>query len=114
MHCAANWFPGPRSAVGGRDGDGIKIQPQPVLLSPWPMSRPRGWVEGVNQPLTENELTAVRDAVRCGGPFGDGEWMESTVKRLGLYSTMCPRGRPRVRNFLPNHGRKLTQAAGLG
>jgi len=73
-------------------------EPKPALLSSWPVSRPRGWVERVNQPLTEKELAAVRDSAKRGCPFGDHEWVESTVKRFGLQSTLRPRGRPRVRN----------------
>ncbi len=29
-----------------------------------------------------------------GGPFGEGSWQEQTGKRLGLQSTLRPRGRP--------------------
>ncbi len=43
-------------------------------------------------------LSSVRDSAKSGCPFGDLEWVESTVKRLGLQSTVGPRGRPRVRN----------------
>ena len=71
-----------------------KPEPKPALLSPWPLSRPRGWIERVNQPLTEKELTAVRESAKRGSPFGDHEWVESTVKRCGLHSTLRPRGRP--------------------
>ena len=76
-------------------------KPKPAVLSPWPISRPRGWIERVNAPLTEKELAAVRDCAKRGCPFGDLEWVESTVKRFGLQSTMRPRGRPRVRNPSP-------------
>ena len=75
-----------------------KPEPKPPLLCSWPIPRPRGWIEPVNQPLTDKELSAVRDSVKSGCPFGHLEWVESTVKRLGLQSTVRPRGRPRVRN----------------
>ena len=43
------------------------------------------------------ELVAVRQCVPRGRPLGDEGWVESIVRRLGLESTMRPRGRQRVR-----------------
>ncbi|TVS08783.1 MAG: hypothetical protein EA424_28155, partial [Planctomycetaceae bacterium] len=51
----------------------------------------------VNAPLTDAQLVAVRQCVPRGRPFGDEGWVESIVHRLGLESTMRPRGRQRVR-----------------
>jgi hypothetical protein len=64
------------------------------LLSNWPVARPRGWTAHVNAPQTEAELEAIRRCVRRGQPFGDERWTERMVKRLGLETTMRPRGRP--------------------
>lgn len=69
-----------------------------ALLSEWPIPRPRNWVERVNLPETEAELEALRRAVNRGSPFGSSRWVERTVKRLGLESTLRPRGRPRREN----------------
>lgn len=69
-----------------------------ALLSEWPIPRPRNWVERVNRPQTEAELEALRRAVNRGSPFGSPRWVERTVKRLGLESTLRPRGRPRREN----------------
>ena len=55
------------------------------------------WVERVNTPLTASELTAIRTCAKRGSPFGEASWVESSVKRLGLESTLRPRGRPQVR-----------------
>jgi putative transposase len=66
-----------------------------ALLSTWPMRRPRGWLDFVNQPQTEPELAAVRKSVARAAPFGDDAWVQSSAKRLGLTSTLRPRGRPR-------------------
>jgi len=55
-----------------------------------------GWVERVNTPLTARELTAIRTCAKRGRPFGKATWIESNVKRLGLESTLRPRGRPQV------------------
>ena len=40
----------------------------------------------------------VRQSIARGRPFGSEQWTDKTVKRLGLESTMRPRGRPRVRH----------------
>jgi putative transposase len=65
-------------------------------LSAWPIERPRNWVRRVNQPLTEQELEALRRCVRRGQPFGGERWTERIAKKLGLESTLRPRGRPRL------------------
>ena len=71
--------------------------PTSTLLSPWPLARSQKWVEKVNEPLAEPELIAIRNCVQRGCPFGESDWVESMVSRMGLESTIRPRGRPRVR-----------------
>lgn len=66
-------------------------------LSAWPLPRPRNWVELVNQPQTEAELEAIRVSIQRGRPYGDAAWQKRIAKRLGLESTLRPRGRPRKR-----------------
>jgi putative transposase len=34
-------------------------------------------------------------SVQRGSPFGSEQWVKRTAKRLGLKSTLKPRGRPR-------------------
>ena len=65
------------------------------LLSPWPVPCPRNWLAHVNAPQTEAELEAVRRSLRRGRPFGSDDWVSATAARLGLQSTLRPRGRPR-------------------
>lgn len=72
-----------------------KPEPVPKLLSPWPVRRPPNWTERVNQPLTDQELKAVRRSVKRGTPFGNSQWTEAIAQRLGLETTVRPRGRPR-------------------
>lgn len=67
----------------------------PIELAVWPVKRLSNWVERVNQPLAFNEQTTIRESVSRSIPFGSSDWMESTVRRLGLESTIRPRGRPR-------------------
>lgn len=68
------------------------------LLSDLPGSsgrRPRNWIDLVNRPQTEAELDAIHRSVKRGCPFGDERWRSRTIKKLGLESTIRPRGRPR-------------------
>ncbi len=66
-----------------------------ALLAAWPVSRKPSWVDHVNSPQTEAELEALRRSVQRGSPFGDESWSEKAIRRLGLESTLRPRGRPR-------------------
>jgi putative transposase len=65
-----------------------------ALLSAGPLPRKSSWVEHVNDPLTEAEMAAIRRCVDRGAPFGDGVWHDRTVRKLGLETTLRPRGRP--------------------
>ncbi|MBM4091361.1 MAG: hypothetical protein FJ276_18345 [Planctomycetes bacterium] len=73
------------------------LEPEPKRLSPWSIPRLPNWVDRVNTSLTDAEFVAVRQSVQRGRPLGDAGWVASVVRRLGLESTMRPRGRQRVR-----------------
>jgi len=49
----------------------------------------------VNRAQTQAELEALRRSVNRGTPFGSVPWQVRTAKRLGLESTLRPRGRPK-------------------
>ncbi|MFV1968683.1 MAG: transposase [Pirellulaceae bacterium] len=68
---------------------------QKQLLSAWPIVRRPDWRRHVNKALTAGELKAIRRCVSRGNPYGDGEWSRKMIKKLGLESTIRPRGRPR-------------------
>ncbi len=76
-------------------------EPDPKLLSAWPLPRLPNCVKRVNDPHGEKEVDAVRWGIKRGSPFGNETWVESTARRLDLESTLRPRGRPRIRQ-LPN------------
>jgi len=65
----------------------------------WPFERPlkspADWLDLVNRPQTEAEISAIRGCVARGRPLGGGNWVEQTAERLGLKTTLRPRGRPR-------------------
>jgi putative transposase len=69
-------------------------RPRPIL-DPGPVPRPAGWLEHVNEPQTDAEVERLRECLRRGRPFGTSSWMIRTARRLGLESSLRPRGRPR-------------------
>lgn len=72
-----------------------KEEARPFKLSPWPVDRPRKWIETVNEEMDEETLARLRVSVRKGQPFGGDAWTTRTARRLGLESTLRGPGRPR-------------------
>jgi len=72
-------------------------EPTPQVLSAWPVPRLPNWIARVNDPVSENELAAMRRCSLRGSPFGSTEWIEETAAQTGTWSTLRPIGRPQVR-----------------
>jgi putative transposase len=66
----------------------------PNWLCDWPVAFPANWVATVNAVQSEAELVALRRSVARGAPFGEERWCQRIAKRLGLESSLRPRGRP--------------------
>jgi putative transposase len=64
-------------------------------LSRWPVVPPPDWLRLVNRAQAAGDLEALRRSVRRGQPFGSERWVRSAARRLGLESSLRPRGRPR-------------------
>ncbi|TKJ38707.1 MAG: hypothetical protein CEE38_03105 [Planctomycetes bacterium B3_Pla] len=64
------------------------------FLTNGPVERPDNWLSIVNQRRPEDELEVIRNCVKRGSPLGNDLWARKTAKRLGLQSTLNPRGRP--------------------
>ena len=71
---------------------------QKAILASWPVRRSAGWVEHVNSPQTDEELSAIQRSIDRGCPFGDDSWFADTARTLGLEITTRPRGRPKIRH----------------
>ena len=65
------------------------------FLSPWPVDRPRDWIEIVNQLPPKEELEQMRQSIQRDRPFGSKSWVQTMAARLGLETAFRPRGRPR-------------------
>jgi putative transposase len=73
----------------------FKKHDEPALTA-WPTDRPRNWIGRVNRPETDQELAAIRRSVERSAPFGTQRWQVRIATRLGLESSLRPRGRPRL------------------
>jgi putative transposase len=65
------------------------------MLAEWPVKRPPNWLQQIGREQDEKELAAIRTSVVRGRPYGTDQWVMRTVDRLGLETTVRPRGRPR-------------------
>jgi putative transposase len=64
-------------------------------LDQGPVPRPANWPDLVDEPQTEAELARLHECVHRGRPYGQSDWTVCTAERLGLQSSLRPRGRPR-------------------
>jgi len=65
-----------------------------VTCAPSPIGRPRDWAALVNAGVGDDEAAAIRTSIQRDRPYGSDQWVRRTVARLGLESTLRPRGRP--------------------
>jgi putative transposase len=63
------------------------------LLSPWPIDRPRRWLEKVNLPQAESEEKIMKVSIQRSRPLGSPAWIARTAAALGMEWTIRPRGR---------------------
>lgn len=74
--------------------DRINNMESPVL-DELPMKLPQSWNRFVNEPVKEKKLEEIRNSVNRQTPYGMETWQRETSIRLGLESTLKPRGRPK-------------------
>jgi REP-associated tyrosine transposase len=82
-----------------------KEKPEKWLLSDWPIAPPADWAKEVNRAQTAAELAAIRRSVQRGRPYGEESWSRRVAQRLGLESTLRPRGRPAKKKAAPAPGK---------
>jgi len=70
-----------------------------VRLSGGPVDRPADRLRRVNRPQRGAELKVMRHSVRKSSLYGIDRWVRNTASRLGLESTLRPRGRPKKKNI---------------
>ena len=89
---AENWK---SSSIWRRENGTAK---QKKLLSTWPVSKPKDYLNWLNQAQTEDEEGAIKRSIVKGNPYGGESWTDNIVKRFGLEQTLRRVGRPRARN----------------
>jgi len=63
------------------------------LLSEWPISEPKDYVEFVNTPMNRKEENEIQYCVKRGKPFGSEKWTNKKIDKYGLMATIRNRGR---------------------
>lgn len=72
----------------------LKTNDPLVELSDGPIELPRNWNRLVNASVETSQIELLQNSINRGTPFGDMDWKEVAVKKMGLESTTRPRGRP--------------------
>jgi putative transposase len=72
------------------------------FLAQWPVSCPADWTAFVDQPQTEAEERAFKEAMARGEPFGEEDWSRGVKTKLGLL-------RSGVRGRRSKHSRECPQ-----
>lgn len=68
---------------------------QKKLLARWPVSMPRNYLTWLNEPQSPEEEEALEKSIERDRPYGEDTWVTKLAQKLGLESTLRPRGRPR-------------------
>ena len=62
-----------------------------------PVGLPDDWGSVVDNPQNELQVEQIRYSIKRQAPYGDREWQMTVCKKLGLESTIHPRGRPKAK-----------------
>ncbi len=60
-----------------------------------PIELPSDWNQYVDEHFMAKELAELRESVNRGAPYGLPTWRAKMGEKLGLQSTLRPRGRPK-------------------
>ena len=86
------------AADAGRFDPALDQAPGPPLHA-GPLPRPANWRAWVNEAEDPDQLAALRHSVNRSTPWGTPVWARRTARRLGIESSLRPRGRPLKRNI---------------
>lgn len=75
---------------------------KPIVLSDGPVELPQRWKSLVNKNVKVKDVEKIEECIKRGQPFGQSEWVVKIAKKLGLESTLKPRGRPRKASPSPH------------
>ena len=64
------------------------------LVNDPPIELPHNWHEFINSNESKVNIDSIRNSITRQSPLGDANWINKTVRKFGLESTINPRGRP--------------------
>jgi len=76
-----------------RKQNGTKKQKK--LLSEWPVSKPKNYLNYLNEPQNEKEEKVIQNSILRSSPFGGESWKDKVIKKFKLESTVKSKGRPK-------------------
>jgi putative transposase len=73
---------------------------KPVILSDGPVELPKRWIGMVDKAddVSKTDCELLATCVKRSRPMGEKDWTITMAAKLGLESTLRPRGRPRIEN----------------
>ena len=66
------------------------------VVDRWPPADEPRWQAQLDELVSDEELTCVRESVNRQRPFGEIDWQAELASRFGLGTTLRPRGRPKT------------------
>lgn len=88
---------------------------QRQILNEWSITRLRQWVAHVNRPRSNAELTALRNSVRHGAPYGSGRFVTQSAARFQLdHERLTYRHAGRVFRLTDVHGKVAKEILAWG
>ncbi|HEY4515399.1 MAG TPA: transposase [Candidatus Paceibacterota bacterium] len=68
---------------------------QKKILSAWPVSKPRDYLDWLDKPQSQEEEEALERSIAKSAPYGGDSWVANKTKRFGLQLTQRTPGRPK-------------------
>jgi putative transposase len=82
------WSSAAARLQSGNPADAIPIASPPIPV-------PSDWVDCIDRAIAPEILESLKTCILRSRPYGETAWVERTAKRLGIETTLRPRGRPR-------------------
>jgi REP-associated tyrosine transposase len=64
------------------------------FLSEWPVPMPSNWLALANEPIPDEDLAQIRQAVAMNWPYGDAQWTREMAIRFAMNRALRFPGRP--------------------
>jgi putative transposase len=68
----------------------LSSDPERPHISQWPVPRPIGWAEYLNEDIFDGSVRRIRSAIRRGEHFGDAAWRKDVGEQLSWRSGRGP------------------------